>query len=169
MLWISGIARDQVWVGESMCRNPMATSDSNSTHLKDVPKSACSSRFQASHLVSSGQLELGRSAECPSLAMQASRIRHSRHQSQQQIHHARPSSLRHPSTFRQRRLVVRTGVGQAHLRARCRKIQMYPAIRIAKNTSISMRPNKPSTSYWIAHGSRKIVSTSKMTKRIATK
>ena len=58
---------------------------------------------------------------------------------------------------------------QAHLRARCRKIQMYPAIRIAKNTSISMRPNKPSTSYWIAHGSRKIVSTSKMTKRIATK
>lgn len=78
-------------------------------------------------------------------------------------------TCRHTNACRQGSPAVQTDAGQAHVRARCRKIQTYPAIRIAKNTSISIRPNNPSTSYWIAHGSRKIVSTSKMTKRIATR
>src|ERR1700683_2999068 len=44
----------------------------------------------------------------------------------------------------------------------------YPISKIPKNTSIVTKPYTPSCPYLMAHGNRKIVSTSKITKRIAT-
>ena len=60
-----------------------------------------------------------------------------------------------------------THLNYTHSSAPFFQTQMYPTIRIARKISISSSPNNPNALNFTAQGNRKMVSTSKTTKRIA--